>query len=467
MVLSKRVHPQGGTTAAEMYELQPMKFVRFDEKYSMGSQPYWNEAAGEDRKAFRAKRIKMAEKGHPGYDPLAWAVEHAADSFLELVGYKKLGGADCGPTAWHSSYAFDGAKEGLPAWGTEAVEERQEPWTASLEETAATIRKAGKLFGADEVGFCHLDRNWVFNNYYDTETRTEHPIKFSDEPGYEQYNEPTHLEDGTFVIPKEASNVVVLLHEWPGGPAAAEFAPTLLTHSVSVAAYSKFVPTLWMTAEFIRSLGYYAIPCGNDIALTIPLAVDAGLGQVGRHSSLINPKYGSRCRISKIFTNMPLPHDGAKDFGITEFCDVCDKCGLKCGGKAIPTGPRSFEAVNECNVTGINLWMVDAKKCFDYQNRVGSTCSICTRMCPWTKGHNWVHPTTRWFIMHCRWDWLNKFWVWLDDVLGYGGYKNSPALYWFREQSTTRWVLGLLRAAPGRARYRIGMRKRQMPPKPA
>ena len=36
-------------------------------------------------------------------------------------------------------------------------------------------------------------------------------------------------------------------------------------------------------AEFIRKLGYGAIPMGNDTALSLPLAIDAGLGEMGRN----------------------------------------------------------------------------------------------------------------------------------------------------------------------------------------
>ena len=72
-------------------------------------------------------------------------------------------------------------------------------------------------------------------------------------------------------------------------------------------------PSLWMVAEFIRRLGYNAIPAANDTALSIPLAVDAGLGQAGRHGLLINLKVGARCRISKIFTDLPLEPAGAVD----------------------------------------------------------------------------------------------------------------------------------------------------------
>ena len=40
-------------------------------------------------------------------------------------------------------------------------------------------------------------------------------------------------------------------------------------------------------AHYIRSLGYKAIPSGNDTALSIPNAVEAGLGELGRHGLLI------------------------------------------------------------------------------------------------------------------------------------------------------------------------------------
>ncbi|MXX53276.1 MAG: reductive dehalogenase, partial [Dehalococcoidia bacterium] len=134
--------------------------------------------------------------------------------------------------------------------------------------------------------------------------------------------------------PKEMKYVVVLLHEWGKDIAGTEYAPALLTEGLSTLAYARMAPTLWMTAEFIRGLGYNAIPAANDTALSIPLAVDAGLGQLGRHGLLINPKVGSRCRISKIFTDLPLEPVGAVDSGITEFCNACQKCVPKCGTKA-------------------------------------------------------------------------------------------------------------------------------------
>ena len=70
-------------------------------------------------------------------------------------------------------------------------------------------------------------------------------------------------------------------------------------------------------AEFIRILGYKAIPMGNDTSLSIPLAIDAGLGELGRHGLLITPEYGPCVRLCKVFTDLPLEPDKPIQFGVT------------------------------------------------------------------------------------------------------------------------------------------------------
>lgn len=46
------------------------------------------------------------------------------------------------------------------------------------------LEKAAKLYGADIVAFARPDRRWVYSHYWGEETNTDHPIVFSDEPGY-------------------------------------------------------------------------------------------------------------------------------------------------------------------------------------------------------------------------------------------------------------------------------------------
>ena len=406
----------GRVTAAEMYQVQD-SHVRFNQKDHMGSQMVWDAHYKAEREKLKVKQRQLMDKGRVGFEATAWGLDSAADSLLSLMDFSK-NQSDTRATAWQSE--LEPAPTGRPE--------------ASPEEASQIVRKAAELLGADQVGFAELDRRWVYSHYFDEETKKDYPIKFSDESGYEQYGQPIRLEDGTRVIPKEMKYVVVMLHEWGKGLDGTEHAPTLLTEGLSTLAYARMAPTLWMVAEFIRGLGYNAIPAANDTALSIPLAVDAGLGQLGRHGLLINPKVGARCRISKIFTDLPLEPAGAVDSGITEFCNACLKCVPKCGTKAITTGKRSFEPLDESNATGVLSWKVDAKKCMTFQNRVGSTCSTCVRRCAWTKPPNKMYAIPRFFIRNFRWRWLNKSWVWLDDLAGNGKFDKKADDFWIADR---------------------------------
>lgn len=415
-VAEKDTSTRGRVSAAEMYDVQD-SYVRFNQRDHMGSQMIWDAQSKAAREQLKVKQRQLTEKGRAGFEATAWGLDSAADSLLSLMDFSK-NRPDTRATAWQTK--LEPAPMGRPE--------------TSPREASQIVRKAAELLGADQIGFAELDRRWVYSHYFDEETKKDYPIKFSDEPGYEQYDQPIRLEDGTRVIPKEMKYVVVMLHEWGKGLDGTEHAPTLLTEGLSTLAYARMAPTLWMTAEFIRGLGYNAIPAANDTALSIPLAVDAGLGQLGRHGLLINPKVGARCRISKIFTDLPLEPSGAVNSGITEFCNACQKCVPKCGTKAITTGDRSFEPLDESNGTGVLSWKVDAKKCMTFQNRVGSTCSTCVRRCAWTKPPSRVYAIPRFFIRNFRWRWLNKTWVWLDDLAGNGKFRKRADDFWLADR---------------------------------
>ena len=62
---------------------------------------------------------------------------------------------------------------------------------------------------------------------------------------------------------------------------------------------------------------------GNDTALSIPLAIDAGLGELGRNGLLITPEYGACVRLCKVFTDLPLEADRPVEFGLAEICQRC------------------------------------------------------------------------------------------------------------------------------------------------
>ena len=61
-------------------------------------------------------------------------------------------------------------------------------------------------------------------------------------------------------------------------------------------------------------------------------AVVCGLGSIGMHGKVINPKYGTFLRYVFIITDMPLETDPAF---AENLCDGCGKCLKSCPGKAI------------------------------------------------------------------------------------------------------------------------------------
>ena len=233
-------------TAAEMYDVQD-SYVRFNQKDHMGSQMVWDAYYKAERDKLKDKQKQLMDKGRVGFEATAWGLDSAADSLLSLMGFSK-NQADTKATAWESE--LEPAPTGRPE--------------TTPQEASQIVRKAAELLGADQVGFAELDRRWVYSHYFDAETNKDYPIKFSDESGYEEYDQPVRLEDGTRVIPKEMKYVVVMLHEWGKDLDGTEHAPTLLTEGLSTLAYARMAPSLWMVAEFIRGLGYNAIPAAND-----------------------------------------------------------------------------------------------------------------------------------------------------------------------------------------------------------
>ncbi|MFQ5878808.1 MAG: reductive dehalogenase [Dehalococcoidia bacterium] len=361
------------------------------------------------RQAQVANRKRLVRENKPGYTALDWAYYLSSESNLRKTGFS---------VNWPNQEGNRWQPLGDPPPSGQR-------WQGPAPAAARAVSRLAKLSGADLVGFCRLDRRWVYSHWFDERTGKDYPIRFSDERGYEGYDRPTELEDGTQVIPKEMEYVVVMIHAMDEEGMAA--APTLTQMATVSLTYSKISFGTVTVAEFIRGLGYNAIPSANCTALNIPLAIDAGFGQLGRHGKLITPQFGPRCRISKVITDLPLPEGSPIDFGVTEFCNACLKCVRKCPAGAISAGEQSYEPVDDCNTGGVLRWQLDGKRCYEYCSRVGTFCGICIRVCPFNKGKGKVHNVTRWFIKHTRW--ADPIIVRLDDVMGYGRLKNAGGFW--------------------------------------
>jgi len=147
-------------------------------------------------------------------------------------------------------------------------------------------------------------------------------------------------------------------------------------------------------AAYIRELGYEAVAHidGNYDVICPLVAVDAGLGVIGRMGLLMTPTLGSRIRISVVTTNMPLTPSISKPEATTlHFSSHCKKCAHVCPAAAIPEGPRT-------EVDGIERWRISSEKCYHYWTISGTDCGRCMTSCPYSHPDNWFHRFIRWAI---------------------------------------------------------------------
>ena len=222
---------------------------------------------------------------------------------------------------------------------------------------ALQVKRAAHVFGASLVGITKVDRRWVYS--YD---REGNPI----------------------TIPDQFKYAVVMGIEMD--PVGIGTTPALTSSAVVGTVYSKMAFAIALLGEFIRNLGYNAIQMGNDTALNIPLAIDAGLGELGRHGLLITPQYGSRIRICKVFTDLPLTCDNPLTFGVQQFCKTCKRCAEECEVEAISFADEpTFSPVCKSNNPGVLKWPVNAEKCYQFWCENGGDCATCIAVCPYTE----------------------------------------------------------------------------------
>ena len=105
----------------------------------------------------------------------------------------------------------------------------------------------------------------------------------------------------------------------------------------------------------------------------LPHAKAAGLGELGKHGSLINRELGCSFRVSVVTTDLPLVEDQPRDWGVDDICANCNMCVKYCPGDAI--------AHEKQEVRGITRWTVDTEACAPYWGSYYS-CGICLEVCP-------------------------------------------------------------------------------------
>jgi ferredoxin len=322
------------------YKVDRQVLKRFDQRQNIFGRMLWDEKANFHKKSMYENVAKIIAENRNGYSRVEFATVMGAWTVHDY---------------FHGAFSWKQLTEANSVMTKPVLEKYPVPEPAVMSKQ---VKETAKLYGASLVGICKLDNRWVYS--YD-------------------------LAGKAVKIPEEYKYAIVMAIEM--NAAAIKTSPAFSACTASAIGYSKMGFCVACLSEFIRRLGYKAIPMGNDTALSIPLSIDAGLGELGRNGLLITPEYGPCVRLCKVFTNLPLESDSPIEFGVTDFCKRCRKCAEACEVDAIQIDEKpSFKAMCPSNNQGIQRWSVNHDKCYSFWIENGGDCSTCIAVCPFVRG---------------------------------------------------------------------------------
>jgi len=192
--------------------------------------------------------------------------------------------------------------------------------------------------------------------------------------------------------------------------------------------YNRAAVAACQLAAYIRELGWPARAHHEreEEVLQVPLAVEAGLGELGRLGLLITPRWGPRVRIATVTTDLPLEPDAPVDIGAQHFCRLCRKCADNCPSGAIPKGGPVV-------VRGARKWAIDPVKCLGFwgaNKQKWDDCSVCIAVCPYNRADIWFNRAHHrpFFFRALRRPAFAKLLLRIDDLLR--GRRPHPRVHW-------------------------------------
>jgi len=243
----------------------------------------------------------------------------------------------------------------------------ENPVEVNPDKTTRFITRWLKRTGAHDVGFTRLQEYHLYS-HKGRGPRSGSPIKKKHEHAIALTVEMDHR----------------MMQSAPEGTTAMESSEQYLQSGVLAL----------KLAAWIRELGYEATAHidGNYEVICPLVAVDAGLGTIGRMGLLMTPSLGPRVRISVVTTNLPISYgDAFPDRTTLHFCHLCKKCARVCPSSAIPDGPRA-------NIDGVERWQIDSERCHHFWTTSGTDCGRCITACPYSHPDDRFHRFIRWVI---------------------------------------------------------------------
>ncbi len=363
---------------------------RFDEKYTMFARPLWDEKV-KPLLNWVLNRSKSKRKEGSTLRDQALRIGARTGLMMHLFENDRPN-----PIAIAREIAAIATPEKVARNIMVSLPPEGEKWDVSDRATLTRdIKNVAVYYGADMVGICKLDQRWIYSHSFDLGSGEHHVQEIPDEFQYA-------------IVMGFGEDYQML-----------RYAPTYIADAETSLGYSRMAITNAYVSKFIKILGHKAMSCStNTVGITIPMAIEAGLGQLGRNGLLITREFGPAVRISKAPTSLPLIPDNPVDFGVTELCRVCKICSDKCPSKAILPGRRTASARNESNAPGVLKWPIDAERCMGQWSRIRKPCTICISVCPFNKPDNWFHAMVKQCVDRFRW--ADPFYVRMDKLMGYG-----------------------------------------------
>lgn len=243
--------------------------------------------------------------------------------------------------------------------------EKKGPVKMTPEEATLRVKGYTRSIGADLVGIAEINQLWVYSNRGEIFREN-----------WEDWGKKINKEHKYAIVFAEEMNFDMI------GPA-----PHTPTTVESGKDYAKGAYIATLLGSYIANMGYSATAnhLRNYDAILPPLAVDAGLGEVGRLGYLITKEFGPRIRLGTVTTDLPLVPDKPVDIGVEDFCKYCKKCAECCPSQSIPMDEEP-QLHN-----GSLRWKLNDNTCFEYWGKVGTDCNVCMKVCPWSHARTFPH----------------------------------------------------------------------------
>jgi epoxyqueuosine reductase len=257
------------------------------------------------------------------------------------------------------------------------------PPPADCEELAAKIRSWGAELGFQQIGIASIElqadeqrlQTWLAANMHGAmDYMQRHGSKRS---------HPEELVPGTLrvisarmdYLPEETDDPATILEQ----PERAYISRYALGRDYHKVLRKRLQHLADKIEQEIGRFGYRAFVDSAPV-LEKPLARNAGLGWIGKHTNLINKEAGSWFFLGELLTDLPLPVDTPG----SEHCGTCTACIDVCPTQAI-VGPFKLDA-RRC----ISYLTIELKDSIpeEFRSAIGNRiygCDDCQLFCPWNK----------------------------------------------------------------------------------